>query len=90
MVVIVERKAPDIDYRKHGINMVGSPPAVLVRGGDETGAQLNTAHCQICIPAMRTSKWKFGESILKVPTGKRGILAPEWSRGSPGTGFNQI
>ena len=87
MMVIVERRAPDIEYRKHGLRMVWSPPQGLIREGDKISAQLNTAHYRICIPAMRTGKWKVREPILEVPTGKKGIRAPEWSRGSPGPGL---
>ena len=87
MMVIVERRAPDIEYRKHGLRMVWSPPQGLIREGDKISAQLNTAHYRICIPAMRTGKWKVREPILEVPTGKKRIRAPEWSRGSPGPGL---
>ena len=86
----MERKVLDIKYSKHGLNMVWSPPRGLIRGGDEISAQLNTTHCQICIPAMRTGKWEVRGPILESPTGKKGIRAPEWSKGSPGPGFNQI
>jgi len=86
----VERKAPDVEYRKHGLSVVGSPHKGLIRGSDKTSAQLNTAHCQICIPAMRTGNWKVREPRLEVLTDKMGIPGPEWSKGSPGTEFNQI
>lgn len=90
MTAIVERKALDIDYRKNGLRMVGLPPQGLIKEGDKISARLNVAHCQICIPAMRTGKWEVREPILEVPTGKRRIRAPEWSIGSPGPWLNQI
>ncbi|MFC1909103.1 hypothetical protein ACFLXD_04535 [Chloroflexota bacterium] len=90
MVVIVERKALDVEYRKHGPSVVGSPHQGLIRGSDKTSAQLNSAHCQICIPAVRTDWWNIKEPVLDVPVGKKGICGLGWDGGSPGTGLNQI
>jgi hypothetical protein len=69
-------------YREHGLRMVGSPPKGLVRGSDKTSAQLNTAHRQICIPAMWIGWWKVREPILKVPMDME-IHGLEGRMGSP-------
>ena len=87
MVVIVERKALDVEYRKHGLSVVGSPHQGLIRGSDKTSAQLNSAHCQICIPAVRTDWWNIKEPVLEVPVGKKGICGLGWDGGHPVQGL---
>jgi hypothetical protein len=83
----VKRKAPDVEYRKHGLSVVGSPPQGLIRGSDKTCAQLNTAHCQICISAMRTGNWKVREPGLEVLTNKREYAVRSGARGYPVQGL---